>query len=82
MIRDCSDFSNIVGWHLDGMSYLKIASKLNISDGRLMQELDEYRKRVAPFAEKWGEWKENQKKVKLEGKKQNDNDDGEGTGAA
>ncbi|WP_100488579.1 2-methylcitrate dehydratase [Sporolactobacillus pectinivorans] len=75
------DFYKIMGMHLDGLSYLKIASKLNISDGRLMEDLDEYRKRVAPLAEKWGEWKESQKKVKLDREKNNGNDD-EGTGVA
>lgn len=75
------DFYKIMGMHLDGLSYLKIASKLNLSDGRLMEDLDEYRKRVAPLAEKWGEWKESQKKVKLDREKNNGNDD-EGTGVA
>lgn len=83
------DFFNIVSWHLDGLSYLKIASKLNISDGCLTQDLDEYRKRVAPLAEKWNEWRKDQEeKAKLdhgeqdESEKDTGDDDGEGAGAA
>ncbi|MFX3617962.1 MAG: 2-methylcitrate dehydratase [Sporolactobacillus sp.] len=83
------DFLNIVSWHLDGLSYLKIASKLDIPDGRLIQDLDEYRQRVAPLAEKWNEWRKDQAaRAKLdgtdtnEGKQDNSDDDGEGAGAA
>ncbi|WP_332238904.1 2-methylcitrate dehydratase [Sporolactobacillus sp. KGMB 08714] len=83
------DFFNIISWHLDGLSYLKIASKLNISDGQLTQDLDEYRKRVAPLAEKWDEWRKDQEaKANLdhtdtdEDKGEDNDDDGEGAGAA
>lgn len=79
------DFYKIMKWHLEKeLSYLKIASELNISDGRLMNDLDEYRKRLAPLAEQWYKWKiKEEMKNRLDhSDKPKDNDDGEGTGAA
>ncbi|WP_100486405.1 hypothetical protein [Sporolactobacillus pectinivorans] len=49
------DLNLSLGIHLDEISSLKIASKLNISDSRLMEDLDKYRKRIALLAETWVE---------------------------
>lgn len=79
------DFFKIMKMHLEkDMSYLRIASELNISDGRLVNDLDEYRKRLAPLAEPWYKWKvkEDIKKRLDRAEKPKDDEDGEGTGAA
>lgn len=78
------DFFKIMKMHLEkDMSYLKIASLLNISDGRLINDLDEYRKRLAPLAEPWYKWKvKEDMKKKLDHTEKPDDDDGEGAGAA
>jgi hypothetical protein len=52
------DFREIIQRHMEGVSYLKIASDLELSSGKLSEALDEYRKRVAPLAQKWWEWKQ------------------------
>lgn len=36
---------------------MKIASELNMSSGKIVDIVDEYRKRVAPLAKKWDEWR-------------------------
>ncbi|WP_035430893.1 2-methylcitrate dehydratase [Bacillus sp. UNC322MFChir4.1] len=51
---------DIVKRRLEGESYLKLANELNMSSGQIIEVIDEYRKRVAPLAIKWHEWKENQ----------------------
>lgn len=53
----------IVKRRIDGESYLKLASELNMSSGQIIEVIDEYRKRVAPLAIKWYEWKEKQPDV-------------------
>ncbi|MGG1344141.1 2-methylcitrate dehydratase [Bacillus toyonensis] len=50
----------IVKRRLEGESYLKLANKLDMSSGQIIEVIDEYRKRVAPLALKWHEWKEEQ----------------------
>ncbi|QTR88977.1 2-methylcitrate dehydratase [Bacillus cytotoxicus] len=50
----------IVKRRLEGESYLKLANELDMSSGQIIEVIDEYRKRVAPLALKWHEWKENQ----------------------
>jgi hypothetical protein len=54
------DFANIVKRRLEGESYLKLAAELNISTGKIVEFVDEYRKRVAPLATKWDEWRKGQ----------------------
>ena len=49
---------DIVKRRLEGESYLKLANELNMSSGQIIEVIDEYRKRVAPLAIKWHEWKE------------------------
>lgn len=51
---------DIVKRRLEGESYLKLANELNMSSGQIIEVIDEYRKRVAPLAIKWHEWKEQQ----------------------
>lgn len=51
---------DIVKRRLEGESYLKLANELSMSSGQIIEVIDEYRKRVAPLAIKWHEWKEQQ----------------------
>lgn len=53
----------IVKCRLEGESYLKLANELDMSSGQIIEVIDEYRKRVAPLAIKWHEWKEKQPDV-------------------
>ncbi|CAM4390799.1 hypothetical protein BAMA_15515 [Bacillus manliponensis] len=50
----------IVRRRLEGESYLKLANELKMSSGQIVEMIDEYRKRLAPLAMKWNEWKEKQ----------------------
>ncbi|MBW3492758.1 2-methylcitrate dehydratase [Bacillus sp. FDAARGOS_1420] len=59
---------DIVKRRLEGESYLKLANELNMSSGQIIEVTDEYRKRVAPLAIKWHEWKEQQPETKEEPK--------------
>jgi hypothetical protein len=52
------DFANIVKRRLDGESYSKLAGELNTSSGKIVDMIDEYRKRVAPLAQPWWERKQ------------------------
>jgi len=54
------DFANIVKRKLEGESYLKLANELDISSGKIIELVNEYRKRVAPLAIKWNEWRQKQ----------------------
>jgi hypothetical protein len=54
------DFPHILSRISDGITYAKIAYELNISLGEFSVILDEYRKRVAPLAAKWDEWRKGQ----------------------
>jgi hypothetical protein len=54
------DFANIVKRKLEGESYLKLANELNLSSGKIVDLVNEYRKRVAPLAVKWNEWRKKQ----------------------
>jgi hypothetical protein len=40
-----------------GETYIKIANDENLSTGKVSELVDEYRKRVAPLAKKWDEWR-------------------------
>jgi hypothetical protein len=46
----------------DGESIVTIAKELELHPNRLRNIIDTYRKRVAPLAEKWNEWREKQEK--------------------
>jgi hypothetical protein len=52
------DFANIVKRRLEGESYSKLATELEISSGQVVDMIDDFRKRVAPLAQAWAEWKE------------------------
>lgn len=52
------DFANVVKRKLEGESYSKLANELDISSGKIVEMMDDYRKRVAPLAVKWNEWNE------------------------
>lgn len=52
------DLPMIIKRKLDGDTYLKIASELNMSSGKMIEMIDEYYVRVAPLAKKWQEWRE------------------------
>lgn len=41
-----------------GETYSRIATDLGISSGKLAEMVEEYRRRVAPLAAKWNEWRE------------------------
>ena len=59
---------DIVKRRLEGESYLKLANELSMSSGQIIEVIDEYRKRVAPLAIKWQEWKEQRPETKEEPK--------------
>lgn len=52
------DMSALIKRQLNGETYLKIATELEMSSGKLVLLMDDYRKQVAPLAQKWWEWKE------------------------
>lgn len=54
------DFQAILTRFYDGTGYSKIAADLNVTLGELSVMLDEFRKRVAPLAKKWDDWRQGQ----------------------
>lgn len=54
---DFVSFSNRLA---SGETYMKLASELGISSGKIVEKIDEYRKRVAPSAAAWHDWMESQ----------------------
>lgn len=52
------DFAKILKRSAEGESYLRIASDLELSSGKLAEVLEEYSRRVAPLAAKWDEWRQ------------------------
>lgn len=42
----------------DGETYSRLASEWDMSSGKIVEIIDEYRKRVAPLAAKWDEWRQ------------------------
>lgn len=57
------DFADILERNSEGESYLRIASELELSSGKLAEVLEEYSRRVAPLAAKWNEWREGRSKA-------------------
>lgn len=53
-----NDFSQIVKRRLEGESFIKLANELDTSSGKVAEMIDDFRKRVAPLAQAWFEWKE------------------------
>ncbi|WP_025682507.1 hypothetical protein [Paenibacillus maysiensis] len=54
------DFLEITERLADGDTYLKIAADVGMGVGVFVVMVDEYRKRVAPMAAKWDEWRKGQ----------------------
>jgi hypothetical protein len=70
------DFYSIIKRKHEGETYMKLASELGISSGKIVDLVDEYRKRVAPLAKKWDEWRQGKEKAEPEkgtAKGENDN---------
>ncbi|NRQ56064.1 hypothetical protein [Brevibacillus sp. HD1.4A] len=86
------DFQSIIKRKYEGETYMKMASELGISSGKIVELVDEYRKRVAPLAMKWNEWRQGKDKAEPqngkaeaigdnpqpEAKKENDGDSEQG----
>lgn len=51
------DFIEITGRLSEGDTYLKLAGEEDMGVGIFVMMVDEYRKRVAPLAAKWDEWR-------------------------
>ncbi|ATH71763.1 MULTISPECIES: hypothetical protein [Bacillus] len=52
--------ADIVKRRIEGESYRKLASELEMSSGAIVDLINDYRAAVAPLAEKWWDWKEDQ----------------------
>ncbi|MCY9340587.1 hypothetical protein MOF28_19865 [Bacillus haynesii] len=55
-----SDFPNFVKRKIEGESYSKLASELDISSGKIVDLMDQYFAKVAPLADTWWAWKQDQ----------------------
>lgn len=71
---------------IEGDSYITLANKLETSFGKVVELIDEYRRRIAPLAQKWWEWKkereESDEENTSEPKKDEDDNKEKGEGAA
>ncbi|WP_342497867.1 hypothetical protein [Bacillus sp. FSL L8-0654] len=54
------NMADIVKRRIEGESYGKLASELEMSSGAIVDLINDYRAAVAPLAEKWWDWKEEQ----------------------
>ncbi|MBO3796751.1 hypothetical protein [Bacillus subtilis] len=45
---------------IEGEAYRKLANELNMSSGAIVDLINKYRKEVAPLAEAWWDWKQDQ----------------------
>ncbi|MEH7735532.1 hypothetical protein [Bacillus pumilus] len=54
------NMADIVKRRIEGESYCKLASELEMSSGAIVDLINDYRAAVAPLAEKWWDWKEEQ----------------------
>lgn len=54
------NMADIVKRRIEGESYRKLASELEMSSGAFVDLINDYRAAVAPLAEKWWDWKEDQ----------------------
>lgn len=71
------NFESIMKRRHEGEAYMKMATELEMSSGKFIEVLDEYRKRVAPLAKAWDEWRENNSIVKEDKPEENKNEDTE-----
>lgn len=74
------DFQSIIQRKLAGETYMKIASELEMSSGRIVELVDQYRSRVAPMALKWDEWRKNKAGSKKAVEKDQDKPDEQNVG--
>lgn len=74
------DFQSIIQRKLAGETYMKIASELEMSSGRIVELVDQYRSRVAPMALKWDEWRKNKAGSKKAVEKDQDKPDEQNEG--
>lgn len=51
------DFVQVVKRRVHGESYTKLATDLGISSGKIVEMIDDYRKKIAPHAQAWWDWK-------------------------
>ncbi|VXB81320.1 conserved hypothetical protein [Bacillus altitudinis] len=54
------NMADIVKRRIEGESYRKLATELEMSSGAIVDLINDYRAAVAPLAEKWWDWKEDQ----------------------
>ncbi|QII25937.1 helix-turn-helix domain-containing protein [Bacillus altitudinis] len=54
------NMADIVKRRIEGESYSKLATELEMSSGTVVDLINDYRAAVAPLAEKWWDWKEDQ----------------------
>ncbi|WP_289141506.1 hypothetical protein [uncultured Brevibacillus sp.] len=66
------DFQSIISRKQAGETYMKIATELEMSSGKIVELVDEYRSRVAPMALKWDEWRKGTDKPKDASEKEAD----------
>jgi hypothetical protein len=59
------NFEDIVKKRLDGDTFNKIGKEYGLNSIEMLQVLTDYQKRVAPLAQKWWEWKEEQGEAKV-----------------
>ena len=61
------DFANYLKRRLEGESYSKMATELEVSSGQIVDMMDAYRSKIAPLAQAWWNWKENSPQDEEEG---------------
>ncbi|MEC3796964.1 hypothetical protein ABEY46_19385 [Bacillus velezensis] len=54
------NIADIARRRIEGESYRKLANELEMSSGAIVDLINEYRKEVAPLAEAWWDWKQDQ----------------------
>lgn len=54
------NMAEITKRRIEGESYRKLATELEMSSGEIVDLINNYRAAVAPLAEKWWDWKEDQ----------------------
>ncbi|WP_239646687.1 helix-turn-helix domain containing protein [Bacillus zhangzhouensis] len=54
------DMTDVVKHHIEGESYRKLATELEMSSSAIVDLINDYRAAVAPLAETWWDWKQDQ----------------------
>ncbi|WP_326183636.1 hypothetical protein [Bacillus sonorensis] len=55
-----NDFPNFVKRRIEGESFSKLAFELEVSSGKIVELMDQYLAEVAPLANAWWDWKQDQ----------------------